>query len=319
MKKTILVTGGAGAIGSTLVNRLAEDPSSQVIILDNLSSGRQENIRSAANVWFIQGSVESDEDLGRVFVQPIDVVFHLAANFANQNSVEFPQRDLQVNGVGTLKLLIKSAEHKVKRFVYSSSSCVYGNRDEPLSERCREFSLDTPYGITKLLGEQYVSFFHVHHSLAVVILRYFNVFGPNEYPGHYRNVFANFIYRAMKNEEITITGTGEETRDFNFVEDTVRGTMMAAQCDAAIGQTINIASGKETTIKAAVEAIVRLTKSKSKITYKPRRTWDTVTRRVADVALAKSILGYEPKVSVEDGLRQYCEWMKDRDFSKCKW
>ncbi len=319
MTKTILVTGGAGAIGSSLVNTLAKEPGNRLVILDNLSSGRQENIVSGSNVQFIQGSVEMDEDLAHAFTFNIDAVYHLAANFANQNSVEFPQRDLRVNGMGTLKLLLKSAEHKVKRFIYSSSSCVYGNRDESLSEQCREFSLDTPYGITKLLGEQYVRFFHVHHNLPVVILRYFNVFGPNEYPGHYRNVISNFIYLAMKNEELTITGTGDETRDFNYMDDTVRGTILAAESDVAIGQTFNIASGHETRIKTVLDTIIRLVGSKSKIVYKPRRSWDTIVRRVADVQYAKKVLGYEPKISVEEGLRKYCEWMKDRDFSKCKW
>ncbi len=318
-KKTILVTGGAGAIGSNLVNRLAETAHHKIVVLDNLSSGHVENIRPAGNVEFIQGSVESDEDLHRAFEHKPEVIFHLAANFANQNSVDFPQRDLQVNGMGTLKLLLRATEHKIKRFVYSSSSCVYGNRGEPLSEKCREFSLDTPYGITKLLGEQYVTFFHVHHGLPAVILRYFNVYGPHEYPGRYRNVFANFLFRAMHNEEIPITGTGEETRDFNFVHDTVRGTMLAAETEAAIGKTINIASGRESSIRQAVDIILKITGSKSKVVYKERRNWDTVTRRVAAVEEARQILGYQPEISLEDGLKQYHTWLKQQDLSKCKW
>ncbi len=319
MKKTILVTGGAGAIGSTLVNQLADNANNSVIVLDNLSSGHLENIQQRANVHFIQGTVTSEEDLNQAFSYPIEVVFHLAANFANQNSVDFPQRDLQVNGMGTLKLLKLASEFNVKRFVYSSSSCVYGNRNEALSEQNREYSLDTPYAITNLLGERYINFFHMHHKLQAVILRYFNVYGPNEYPGRYRNAMANFFYKASRNEDITITGTGKETRDFNFVEDTVRGTILASQVDAAIGKTINIASGKETDINTIVKHILDITGSKSKVIYQERRDWDTVVRRVAAVKEAKEILGYEPKISVEEGIQKYYEWLKKQNFSKCEW
>lgn len=319
MAKRILVTGGAGAIGSNLVNLLSPDPDNRVLVLDNLSSGHVENIKMRSNVRFIQGSVESEEDLAQAFAEPIDVIFHLAANFANQNSVDFPQRDLQVNGMGTLKLLLRAEAQKVKKFVYTSSSCVYGNRNEPLDERCREFSLDTPYAITKLLGEQYVRFFEQHHKLQAVILRYFNVYGPNEYPGKYRNVIANFFYLAMRNMEITITGTGEETRDFNFVADSVRATLLAAEKPTAVGQVINIASGHETKINDLIKVILKITGSKSKLTYKPRRDWDTVARRVASVDTANKLLGYQPEIKLEEGLRRYYDWLKSQDLNKCEW
>lgn len=319
MSHTILVTGGAGAIGSNLVNQLALQPGNELIVLDNLSSGRLENIVARKNVHFIKGGVESDEDLDRVFEHPIKVIFHLAANFANQNSVDFPQRDLMVNGVGSLKLLLRAVQHGVGKVVYSSSSCVYGNRDEPLDEKCREFSLDTPYAITKLLGEDYLRFFHHHHGLPMVILRYFNVYGPNEYPGRYRNVIANFMIKAMRNEEIVITGTGEETRDFNFVEDSVRGTILASQVEAAVGRVINIASGRETSINQIVHHILEITASSSKVIYKPRRSWDSVVRRVAAVEVAKQVLGYTATTPLREGLKKYYDWIQLQDMNKCEW
>ncbi len=319
MPKRILITGGAGAIGSNLVNQLSGNTGNRIVILDNLSSGHVENIQTHPNVRFIQGSVESDEDLNLAFSDPVDIIFHLAANFANQNSVDFPQRDLQVNGLGTLKLLLRATAQNVKKFVYTSSSCVYGNRNEPLDEKCREFSLDTPYAITKLLGEQYVKFFVEHHKLPTVILRYFNVFGPNEYPGKYRNVIANFFYLAMRNMDITITGTGEETRDFNYVTDSVRATLLASENEAAIGQTINIASGHETKVNDLVRHILKITGSKSKLIYKPRRDWDTVTKRVANVDIASKLLGYRPEIKLEEGLLRYYEWLKAQDLHKCEW
>lgn len=319
MNKNILVTGGAGAIGSNLVNQLSEIPSRRVTVLDNLSSGHVENIIMRKNVRFIQGSVESDEDLRQAISESTDVVFHLAANFANQNSVDFPQRDLQVNGMGTLKILLHSVENKVKKFVYTSSSCVYGDRNEPLDEKCQEYSLDTPYAITKLLGERYVRFFTQHHGLNAVTLRYFNVYGPNEYPGKYRNVIANFFVKAMRNEEIVITGTGEETRDFNYVKDSVRATILASENDGAVGKVINVASGRETTINDLVKLILRIADSKSNVVYRERRNWDSVTRRVASVELAKEVLGYQPEVALESGLRQYYEWLKKQNLNKCEW
>ena len=319
MKNKILVTGGAGAIGSNLVNRLSASPANHIVVLDNLSSGHVENIQMRPNVRFIQGSIVSDEDLDLAFSDNIDIIYHLAANFANQNSVDFPQRDLQVNGMGTLKLLLRSVEKHVKRFIYSSSSCVYGNRSEPLDEKCREFSLDTPYAITKLLGEQYVRFFHEHHKLNTVILRFFNVYGPNEYPGKYRNVIANFFFKAIKNQDIEITGTGNETRDFNFVEDTVSAVELAAESPRAVGKVINIASGKETKVNDLVEMILRISNSKSKVHYGQRRSWDTVVRRVAAVDAAKKVLNYEARVHIQAGLEKYYEWLCRQDLNKCEW
>lgn len=319
MTQRILITGGTGAIGSVLANTLAEEDGNEVTVLDNLSSGHVENLVPRDNLTFIRGSVESGEDLTRVFKTEFNTVYHLAANFANQNSVDFPRRDLMVNGMGTLKLLTKCAETGVGKVIYSSSSCVYGYRDEPLSESCREYSLDTPYAITKLLGEDYTRFFIEHHDLKAVILRYFNVYGPNEYPGRYRNVIANFLYKAMRGQDLVITGTGEETRDFNFVSDSVRGTMLAAEKPEAVGDVFNIASGKETTINHIVELILKITNSNSKVIYKERRSWDTVIRRVASVDKAKDILGHQPVIELEEGLTRYLEWLQQQDLNKCAW
>lgn len=319
MQETILITGGAGVIGSHLTNTLALDSDRRIIVLDNLSSGRLENIQMRPNIRFIEGGVESEEDLDRVFEEPITRVFHLAANFANQNSVDFPRRDLTVNGLGTLQLLTRCVGRDIQRFVYTSSSCVYGNQSKPLDEDNREFSLDTPYAITKLLGERYVNFFQRHHKLPAVILRYFNVYGPHEYPGKYRNVTANFFFRALRNEEIIITGDGLETRDFNFVDDAVRATILASQKTEAVGQVINVASGIETSIIDLANTIIRISGSHSKITYAPRRNWDLVSRRVAAVERARRVLGYAPAVPIEEGLRRYHEWLRKQDMNKCAW
>ena len=214
--KIVLVTGGAGAIGTNLCDALSRSGAKLVIILDDLSSGYMWNIPSRDNILFVKGCVTDEIVLKRVFFEKPDFVFHLAAFFANQNSVDFPEQDLKINGQGTLKLLEYSLFNQVERFVYASSGCsIYGSSAPlPLTEDFMSMQLSTPYQITKMLGELYCNFFYNHHGLDVVKPRFFNSYGPGEVPGQYRNVIPNFIYWAMKGDPLPITGSGEETRDF---------------------------------------------------------------------------------------------------------
>ena len=310
--KTVLVTGGAGAIGSRLVSKLCS--SCNVLVLDDLSSGFLKNIQGLT-VKFWHGSVIDDEILKEIFANRPEVVYHLAANFANQNSVDYPQKDLLVNGLGTLKILQYARDADVQRFVYASSSCVYGNISEQINEISHKYSLDTPYAITKLLGEQYVRFFHEHHALNTVILRFFNSYGPGEYPGKYRNVIPNFMFKALQGELLTITGTGEETRDFTFIDDTIQAILIAGEHPDAVGGTYNVASGVETKIGDLAKAILEVCSSKSEIKYTDRRVWDTVNRRYADISAIKS-LGYAPSMRLEDGLAQTLTWFKEMKIVK---
>ena len=315
MEEIILVTGGAGAIGSRLVRELAKDH--EVLVLDDLSSGFIENLKGLA-VRFWRGSVVDEEILREVFADRPTVVFHLAANFANQNSVDYPQKDLLVNGMGTLKVLQHAADAGVKRFVYSSSSCVYGNGDgaAALSESMKEHSLDTPYAVTKLLGEQYVRFFHEHHALPTVILRLFNAYGPGEYPGKYRNVIPNFLYRVLTGQPLVITGTGEETRDFTFNQDTVAALLLAMSTPEAVGGTFNVGSGCETKVRELAETILQVCGSDGPIEYRQRRRWDSVSRRCADINRARQVLDYRPTVSLRDGLERTYRWFIEQDISR---
>jgi UDP-glucose 4-epimerase len=308
--ETILVTGGAGAIGSRLVRQLVSRH--QVLVLDDLSSGFIENLRDLP-VRFWRGSVVDEEILREVFAARPTVVFHLAANFANQNSVDYPQKDLLVNGMGTLKVLQHATDAGVRRFIYSSSSCVYGDVGgvAPLSESIREFSLDTPYAVTKLLGEQYVRFFHEHHNLPTVILRFFNSYGPGEYPGKYRNVIPNFMCRALTGQPLVVTGTGDETRDFTFIGDTVAALQLAMDTSAAIGGTFNVGSGRETSVRELAEMILEVCGASQSIEYQPRRGWDGVNRRCADISRARAILEYEPSIDLRSGLIHTHRWFVD--------
>lgn len=312
----ILVTGGAGAIGSRLVETLSS-VENNIIVLDNLSSGFVENIPKKNNIHFVQGDITSEDVLKNVFSKKIKTIFHLAANFANQNSVDFPEKDLLVNGLGTLKLLEYSVENKVAKFIYSSSSCVYGQKGDPLSEEMTDYNLDTPYAITKLLGERYVTYFNEHYGLLTVILRYFNSYGPGEYPGKYRNVIPNFFYMAMKGEPLIITGTGEETRDFNYIDDTVCGTIMAAESQKAIGKIFNIGSGTETRIIDIANKVNNITNNKSAIKFVERRKWDSINTRVASIEKAQKNIAYSTQVKLGDGLKKTYDWLKHIDFNKC--
>src|SRR3990167_665345 len=225
----VLVTGGAGHIGANFVSRLlTEKEVDRVVVLDDLSSGHAENLPKNPRLVFVQDSITKDEVLTRLFNEfQFSVVVHFAANFANQSSVDHPRKDLEVNGLGTLKLFEFCVKHKIRRVVYSSSSCVYGHRDGLLREGDREFTTETPYAATKLLGEHYAHFFNKFHGLDIVTLRFFNVYGPGEFPGPYRNVIPNFFELALQKKPLTITGDGTETRDFSFVTDAVAGAVSA--------------------------------------------------------------------------------------------
>jgi len=307
--KNILITGGAGAIGSNLLKRLVGS-CQKLIVIDDLSSGYLANLPHSDKVIFIKESILSEKALEQAFSHNIDIVFHLAAHFANQNSVDHPEEDLLINGLGTLKILEFAQKFNVKKFVYTSSSCVYGNKQGIMNEEYSEYRLDTPYAITKLLGERYTTFFHEHYGLNTVILRYFNSYGPGEFPGKYRNVIPNFLWLALNGRPLPITGTGEETRDFNYVENVIERTLLAGKEDKAVGEIINIGSGREVKIIDLAEAINNLTENKAGVEFIKKRIWDMVAKRRASTEKAEAILGPESPVNLEAGLAKTLDWLK---------
>ena len=309
MFKTVLITGGAGAIGSNLAKALL-DKAMKIIIIDDMDSGYEYLLPDNRKISLIKKSILNESALCEAFDASIDIVFHLAANFANQNSIDNPEKDLLVNGMGTLKLLEKAKMYKVNKFIFASSSCVYGNVEGEMYEDTTNFRLDTPYAITKLLGEKYVNFFHEYHKLNTSILRIFNSFGPGENPGKYRNVIPNFFKKAMSGEPLIITGDGQETRDFNWVENTTQGFLLAAEKKEAIGEIFNIGSGKETKIIDIAEHINNITGNISKIEFIDRRDWDAVINRKANISKAKNLLGYKPINDLEKHLKLTHEWLK---------
>ena len=319
--EVVLVTGGAGAIGTNLCRALADSGARLVIALDDMSAGYRWNLPDRSNVLFVGGSVADDVALKRVFAESPTYVFHLAAFFANQNSVDYPERDLHVNGLGTLKLLEYANLCGVNRFLYASSGCsIYGSAAPfPLTEEFMSMHLSTPYQITKMVGELYCNFFFHHYELPIVKARFFNSYGPGEVPGQYRNVIPNFIYWSMRGDALPITGTGSETRDFTYVGDLVDGLLRAGYYEQAIGAEFNLASGRETRIIDLANMINEATGNTAGVKHTQRRKWDTKDRLLASVARAKELIGYQPRKSFEDGLAETVEWFRSNweEIERC--
>jgi len=315
--RTILVTGGAGAIGSNLVIALSilVGDDGKIILLDNLSAIKGDepiDLPPLVNMMFVKGDVRSDIDLKRVFREQPTIVYHLAAFFANQNSVDYPENSADVDIKGIIKMLDMAQFTKVEKFIYASSGCsIYGSYGEmPLKEDFVSLHLTTPYQINKMSGEMYCNFYHHHYGLNTVNCRFFNSFGPGEVPGQYRNVIPNFVYWSMLKKSLPLTGTGEETRDFTYVLDLVQGLIKAAYYEKAIGQAFNLASGKETKISDLIEMVNQATGNTTPITQYPSRKWDTKKRLLASIGLAKKLIDYQPFENFEDGLKINMEWFK---------
>ena len=313
--KTILVTGGAGAIGSNLVIALSNivGESGMIIVLDNLDAIKGDepiDMPQLSNMMFVKGDIRNDIDLKRVFREKPTIVFHLAAFFANQNSVDYPENSADVDINGMIKLLDLCQFTKVNRFIYASSGCsIYGSYGEmPLKEDFISMHLTTPYQINKMAGEMYSNFYHHHYGLNIVNCRFFNSYGPGEVPGQYRNVIPNFVYWSMQKKGLPLTGTGEETRDFTYVLDLVQGLVKAGYYEEAIGKAFNLASGREIKIKEMVKLVNEATNNETPIKHFPPRKWDTKKRLLASIELANKLIDYKPVMKFEDGLKSNMEW-----------
>jgi len=308
--KTVLVTGGAGAIGGNLVRRLNGLSTERIIILDNLSSSYEWNVPRGRKIQFIHGDILDDEQLKLAFKAKPDIVFHLAAHFANQNSVDYPETDLNVNGLGILKVLQYAQLAGIERFVYTSSGCgVYGLCSTmPFKEHDVSISLHSPYQVTKLLGELYTNYFYNLYGVPIVNARLFNVFGPGEVPGKYRNVIPNFFYWSIRGEWLPITGDGTETRDWTFVGDAVDGLLAMGVNEKAIGEAINLGSAKEHRVIDMAQIVNELTGNRAGVQQTQRRDWDAKPQLLSSIDKARKLIGYEPHVSFEDGLREVHNW-----------
>ena len=301
---TALVTGGAGFIGSNLVRALL-DRGERVRVLDNFSTGNRANLAGLdADVEVIEGELRSYERV-HAAVRGAELVFHLGALGSVPRSVQDPLTSSAVNVEGTLNVLLAARDEGVRRVVFSSSSSVYGSRsDLPAREDMAPDPI-SPYGVAKLAAERYcVSFTRVYHAFETVVLRYFNVFGPRQSPfSQYAAMVPLFITAVAQGEPVTVFGDGEQSRDFTYVDNVVEATLLAAEAPAVSGRILNVAAGSPASVNDVAEAIGRILGNDVLREHSPPRPGD-IRDSWADVRAARELLGWEPRVELEEGLRR---------------
>jgi UDP-glucose 4-epimerase len=304
-RKNVLVTGGAGFIGSNLVKQLL-DGENIVTVIDDFSSGFKTNLDPFPLVKIIEGDI-CDKKLVEKAMIGVEVVFHLAASVGNKRSIDFPFIDAEINIIGTLNILEAARKVGVKKIVTSSSAAIFGElKTMPIKED-HPAEPDSPYGCSKLYKEKICLSYSKLYNIEVVCLRYFNVYGPNQHFDEYGNVIPNFVFRMLRKDPIIIYGDGEQTRDFVHVYDVVQANLKAADSIGVSG-AFNIASGSLISINKLAEIIARGYNSAT-IEYKPERPGD-VRNSLADISLAFQKFNYVPKVDIEEGINEYLEWCK---------
>ena len=309
--KKVLVTGGAGFVGSNLVNRLVEE-GANVTVLDDLFTGRRENIAYFDDIEFIEGSV-TDYDLLEKLMTRKQLVFNLAVRNIIV-SVLSPRLDFKVNTEGTFNVLLAAKEKDVERVIYTSSASIYGNpRYIPINEDDCLSTLN-PYAASKLSGENYCFAFYETYRLPVSIVRFTNVYGVNQSPSNpYCGVVAKFFESVMKGESPQIHGDGEQTRDFTYIDDAVEATLLAALNPKAEGEVFNVGTGKETSINELAAKILDLSDSQIKPAYIDRRDIDNIRRRVLNIEKIRRALSWIPKVTLTAGLKKTYLWLLENE------
>jgi nucleoside-diphosphate-sugar epimerase len=312
---TVLITGGAGFIGSHIASAMLQS-GARVRVLDDLSTGHRENIDEiGGEVDFIHGSV-ADEDVLAKVLDGVEVVFHEAAIPSVPRSVEAPRQSHIASVDGTFSLLLAARDKKVRRVVYAASSSAYG--DQPTLPKSEQMLPDplSPYAVAKLVGEYYCQVFTRVYGLETVSLRYFNVFGPRQDPGsQYSGVVSRFISALLSGEQPVIYGDGEQSRDFTYIENVVAANLSAAEAKDAAGKVINIANGERITLNQLLAELKELTGNHDvKVKYLEPRVGD-VRHSLADISLARQLLNYESKVDLREGLQRTIDWWKSSRFS----
>lgn len=312
---TVVVTGGAGFIGSHIASALSTS-GARVRVLDDLSTGHRENIEEiGGDIDFIEGSV-ADENVLKKALDGAELVFHEAAIPSVPRSVAEPTQTHIASVDGTFSLLLAARDQKVRRVVYAASSSAYG--DQPTLPKVEQMAPDplSPYAVAKLVGEYYCQVFTRVYGLETVSLRYFNVFGPRQDPGsQYSGVVSRFISCLLGNERPVIYGDGEQSRDFTYIENVVAANLSAASSSGAIGKVINVANGARITLNELLAELKDLT-GKQDVTaeYLDPRVGD-VRHSLADITMARELLNYESKVDLRKGLQRTLDWWKTSRFA----
>ena len=326
---TVLIVGGAGFVGSNLTGQLLSEGVREILIIDNLLSSERENIPKSRRISFREGSIAEDRILEKL-EDRFDTIFHLATYHGNQSSIHDPLADHENNLLTTLKLFHRIRHfEKVKKVVYSGAGCAVAEKTFDLARATREdapvsLDMDSPYSISKIVGEFYAVYFHKQYGLPTVRARFQNVYGPGEVLGAgqwrgtpatvWRNVTPTFIYKALKGQALPLENEGAATRDFVYVDDIVKGLMLCAKSGEA-GEVYNLASGVETKIRALAEMINRITQNPKPPEYRPGREWDRSGSRFGSTEKAKAQLGFEAEVGLDEGLKKTVAWTeKHLDF-----
>lgn len=305
-----LVTGGAGFIGSHIAAELVAR-GERVRIIDDLSTGYRKNIAAIADkIDFVQAKLGDSAALTRA-LENVEIVFHEAAIPSVPRSVQEPAETHEASANATFSLLLAARDRKVRRVVYAASSSAYGDQPEsPKRENMRPDPL-SPYAVAKLMGEYYCQVFTRVYGLETVSLRYFNVFGPRQDPtSQYSGVISRFLSALLGGGRPVIYGDGEQSRDFTYVANVVNANLLAAESANAVGRVINIANGRSVTVNQVLDLLRRLTgMTDVQADYSPPRTGD-VRDSLADLSLARSLLGYEPHIQLEEGMRLTLDWWR---------
>jgi nucleoside-diphosphate-sugar epimerase len=305
---TYVVTGGAGFIGSHLSEELVRR-GHHVRVADSLVTGKRSNLDHIPGVEFLEGDV-SDLTFARKAVEGADYVLHQAALPSVPRSVKDPVTSNRANVDGTLNILVAARDAGVRRVVFAGSSSAYGNTETSPKHEGMPTSPLSPYALQKVVGEQYLRMFTSLYGLETVTIRYFNVFGPRQDPSSpYSGVISLFATALLENRAPTIYGDGEQSRDFTYVANVVDGVLRACEAPAANGRIINVATGKSISLNALFEEMRRLIGANVKPVYTEQRTGD-VRDSLADLRLAREVLGYEPIVPFEEGIRRTVEWYR---------
>jgi nucleoside-diphosphate-sugar epimerase len=321
---TILVVGGAGFVGSNLVHQLLGENPKQIIVVDNLLSSETANIPSDGRVRFVFGSITDDKILAGL-PEDLDYAFHLACFHGNQSSIADPLADHDNNTLTSLKLFDRLKDIKgLRKVVYAAAACAVAEKtyDAPTATTENQpvaLYHDSPYSISKIIGELYGNYFFQRHQLPFVKARFSNVYGPREILGAgrwrgtvhtvWRNVVPTFIWKALHRESLSLDNGGNASRDFIFVEDMARG-LMACALKGDAGEVYNLATGKETTILDLARMINDFTGNQAPLDLRPARDWDRSGKRFASTRKAKEELGFSAQVSIDEGLDRTVEWMK---------
>ena len=321
---TVLIVGGAGFVGSNLTVQLLKEGAGDILIIDNLLSAERENIPKSKRIDFWEGSIADDRILEKM-EDRFDVIFHLATYHGNQSSIHDPLADHENNLLTTLKLFNRISHfQKVKKVVYSGAGCAVAEKTFDRARATREdapvsLDMDSPYSISKIVGEFYAVYFNKQYGLPTVRARFQNVYGPGEVLGAgqwrgtpatvWRNVTPTFIYKALKGQALPLENEGVATRDFVYVDDIVKGLMRCAMRGEP-GGVYNLASGVETKIRDLAEMINRITHNPEPPEYRPGREWDRSGSRFGSTEKAKEKLGFEAEVGLEEGIKKTVSWTK---------